>query len=156
MTDTPRPGASDPSTALGQDRAAAQSASLSPDERNLVRSAAIMAGVLVSQAESGFFDTFKESFAASKAVKSAPAGVRELLVQGGLPTMPRAGTKDELATATLDSLRQAVATLRAKAPGLVEDYRATVLASCRDVAAAADDTSASESEAMARVEQALA
>ena len=49
-----------------------------------------------------------------------------------------------------------MSTLRAKAPDLVESYRATVLQSSRDVAAAVDDTSANESEAMAKVEQALA
>ena len=49
-----------------------------------------------------------------------------------------------------------MSTLRAKAPDLVASYRATVLQSCHDVAAAADDTSANESETMAKVEQALA
>ena len=70
--------------------------------------------------------------------------------------MPRAGSRDELEAATLDQLRRAVATLRAKAPDLVEGYRSTVVQSCRDIAAAADDTSANESDALAKVEQALA
>ena len=142
MTETPRPGA-DPSA-------------LTDEERDAIRTAAVLAGALVSQAESGFFDTFRESFAASKAVSSAPPAIRDLLVQGGLPSMPRAGSRDELEAATLDQLRLAVATLRAKAPDLVEGYRSTVVQSCRDIAAAADDTSANESEALAKVERALA
>lgn len=168
MTETPRAG-TDPATpaiSLGQDQptgsvppdqtGAAAGGRLMDEDRDLVRSAAIMAAALVSQAESGFIDTFRESFAASKAVKTAPPAIRDLFVQGGLPSMPRAGSREELEATTLDRLRQAMSTLRAQAPDLVESYRATVLQSCRDVAAAADDTSANESQVMARVEQALA
>jgi hypothetical protein len=179
MTDTPQPvpGSENQNISLGRDQPtgtvpadrtgaaagagtgagtdAAAGASLTEDDRDIVRSAAIMAGVLVSQAESGFFDTFRESFAASKAIRGAPPAIRDLLAQGGMPSMPRAGSREELEGAALDMVRQAVATLRAKAPELVDDYRATVLDSCRDVAAAADETSRSESAALAKVEQAL-
>ncbi|HEX5967315.1 MAG TPA: hypothetical protein VFY88_02475 [Intrasporangium sp.] len=168
MTETPRPGAdpANPAISLGQDQptgsvppdqtGAAAGGPLTDEDRDVVRSAAIMAAALVSHAESGFFDTFRESFAASKAVKTAPPAIRDLFVQGGLPSMPRAGSREELEAAALDRLRQAMSTLRAKAPDLVESYRTTVVQSCRDVAAAADDTSANESQVMARVEQALA
>ena len=168
MSETPRPYADpgNPGSTLGEDQpsspvppdqtGAAAGAPLTDEDRDTIRSAAMLAAAVVSQAESGFFDTFRESFAATKAVKSAPPAVRDLFVQGGLPSMPRAGSRQELETLTLDRLRQAVSTLRAKAPDLVEGYRAMVVQSCRDVAAAADDTSANESDAMARVEQALA
>jgi hypothetical protein len=49
-----------------------------------------------------------------------------------------------------------VGVLRAKAPRLVDGYRSTVLQSARDVAAAADDTSANEAGVVAKIEQALA
>ena len=130
--------------------------SLTDEERGTIRTAAIMAGVLVSRADSGFFDTFRESFAASKAVKQAQPEVQNLLVTGGWPSMPSAGSPEELESSSLGLIRSAVAALRAKAPHLVDGYRATVLQSCRDVAAAADDTSAPESDAIAKVEQALA
>ncbi|MDV3220779.1 hypothetical protein [Intrasporangium sp.] len=179
MTTTPQPmpGSEGPDLTLGQDTpttvpadrtgaaaetvprdgtAASGGGGLTDEDQDLVRSAAIMAGALVSQAESGFFDTFRESFAASKAVRDAPAQIRDLLAQGGLPSMPRAGSREELAEATLDMVRRAVDILRAKAPDLVDAYRATVLDSCRDVAAAADDTSATESAALSSIEQALA
>ncbi len=144
MTETPTP----PTTP--------SSAALTEEERGTIRTAAILAGVLVSRAESGFIDTFRESFAASKAVKEAPAEIQSLLVAGGWPSMPKAGSPEQLESSSLEMLRSAVAALRAKAPHLVDGYRATVLQSCRDVAAAADDTSASESGVIAKVEAALA
>lgn len=130
-------------------------AQLTDDDRRVLRSAAILAGAFVSRAEKGFFDTFKESFAASKAVKDAAPEVQQLVMSGGMPEMPT-GTPDEVESRTLELLRSAVTVLRAKAPHLLEGYRATVLQSSRDVAAAADDTSTSESAAIAKVEQALA
>lgn len=109
----------------------------------------------MSSAEKGFLDTFKESFAATNAVRDAPPEIQQLVMSGGMPELPT-GTPDEVESRTVELLRSAVAVLRAKAPHLVEGYRATVLQSARDVAAAADDTSASESAAIAKVEQALA
>lgn len=127
---------------------------LTDDEAGVVRSAAMRAGVLVAAAEPGFLDTFKESFAASKAVKAAPPEIQQLITQGGFPEMPK-GDKAEVEGRTLELLRQAVGILEAKAPHLVEGYRATVLASARDVASAADDVAASEEEAISKIQAAL-
>lgn len=127
---------------------------LTDDEAGVVRSAAMRAGVLVAAAEPGFLDTFKESFAASKAVKAAPPEIQQLIAQGGFPEMPT-GDKAEVEGRTLELLRQAVGILQAKAPHLVEGYRATVLASARDVASAADDVAASEEEAISKIQAAL-
>lgn len=128
---------------------------LTDEDHKTLRSAAILAGVMVSRAEKGFFDTFKESFAASKAVKDAPADVQQLVLSGGMPEMPT-GTPEEVEGRTLELLRTAAAVLRTKAPHLLEGYRSTVVQSVRDVAAAADDTSANEAGAITRIEQALA
>jgi hypothetical protein len=138
MTETPHP----PSSALTE------------DEQKTVRSAAMRAGALVAQAEPGFFDTFKESFAASKAVKGASPEVQKL-VTGGFPEMPSGGN-DEVNARTLELLKQAVGILTQKAPQLVEEYRQVVLQSARDVAAAADDTSQNENAAVDKIEGALA
>ena len=127
---------------------------LTDDEAAVVRSAAMRAGVLVAAAEPGFLDTFKESFAASKAVKAAPPEIQQLIAQGGFPEMPK-GDKAEVEGRTLELLRQAVGILQAKAPHLVEGYRATVLTSARDVASAADDVAASEEEAISKIQAAL-
>ena len=129
-------------------------AALTEDEQKVIRSAALRAGALVGQAEPGFLDTFKESFAASKAVKAASPEVQRLVV-GGLPEMPSGGG-DEINARTLELLKQAVAILKEKAPQLVEEYRQVVLQSAKDVAAAADDTSPKESAAVAEIERALA
>ena len=138
MTETPQ----QPTTALTE------------DEQKTVRSAALRAGALVAHAEPGFLDTFKESFAASKAVKGASPEVQKL-VTGGLPEMP-SGDKDEVNARTLELLKQAVGILREKAPQLVEEYRQVVLQSAKDVAVAADDTSAKETAAVGEIERALA
>jgi hypothetical protein len=127
---------------------------LTEDEQKTVRSAALHAGALVAQAEPGFLDTFKESFAASKAVKAASPEVKKL-VTGGLPEMP-SGSKEEFSARTLELLRQAVGILAQKAPQLVDEYRQVVLESAKDVAAAADDTSARETAAVDEIERALA
>ncbi|MCW2835654.1 MAG: hypothetical protein JWN68_3607 [Nocardioides sp.] len=129
-------------------------AALTEDEQKTVRSAALRAGALVAQAEPGFFDTFKESFAASNAVQGASPEVQKL-VTGGLPEMPSGGM-EQVNARTFELLRQAVGILKQKAPQLVEEYKQVVLESAKDVAAAADDTSAKESAAIAEIEQALA
>jgi hypothetical protein len=138
MTETPQ----QPTTALTE------------EEQKTVRSAALRAGALVAQAEPGFLDTFKESFAASKAVKAASPEVQKL-VTGGLPEMP-SGSADDVNARTLELLKQAVGILSHKAPQLLDEYRQVVLQSVKDVAAAADDTSQNESAAISKVERALA
>src|SRR4051812_35130377 len=127
---------------------------LTEDEQKAVRSAALRASALVAQAERGFLDSFKESFAGSKAVKAASPEVQKL-VTGGLPEMPSGG-KEEINARTLELIRQAVGILTAKAPQLVEEYRQVVLQSAKDVAAAADGTSEKETSAVSEIERALA
>ena len=92
---------------------------LSEDEQKTVRSAALRASALVGQAEPGFLDTFKESFASSRAVKAASPEVQKLFV-GGLPELP-AGGKDDVEARTIELLEQAVGILAAKAPHLVDE-----------------------------------
>jgi hypothetical protein len=130
------------------------STALSKDEQKIVRSAALRASALVGHAEPGFFDSFKESFAASNAVKAASPEVQKL-VTGGLPEMPSGG-EDEAKARTLELLTQAVSLLEEKAPQLVEEYRQVVVQSAMDVAAAADDTSQNEAAAIGEIERALA
>lgn len=131
-----------------------QTGALTEDEQKIVRSAALLAGALVAQAEPGFFDTFKESLAGSKAVKAASPEVQKL-VTGGFPEMPSGG-KEEVNTRTLELLQQAVGILTQKAPHLVDEYRQVVIQSAKDVAAAADGTSDKETAAVGEIERALA
>ena len=69
--------------------------------------------------------------------------------------MPSGG-RDEVNARTLDLLKQAVSILTQKAPQLVEEYKQVVLQSAKDVAAAADDTSQKETQAVGEIERALA
>lgn len=130
------------------------STGLTEDEERTVRTAALRAGAVVAQAEPGFFDTFKESFAASRALKDASPELKAVLT-GGMPEMPSVGQSD-MRAGTLDLLRQAAGILRTKAPHLVEEYRRVVVQSAKDVAAAAGDTSAAETAALSEIESALA
>ena len=69
--------------------------------------------------------------------------------------MPSGG-RDEVNARTLDLLKQAVSILTQKAPQLVEEYKQVVLQSAKDVAAAADDTSQKETQAVGEIERILA
>ncbi|MFN8109117.1 MAG: hypothetical protein U0Y82_04625 [Thermoleophilia bacterium] len=129
-------------------------ARLTDDDVKLLRSAAMRATALVSIADRGFLDTFKEAFAASKSITHAPENVRGL-VAGGMPSLPHAGSPAEMETAALDTIRQAGQLLAAKAPDLHDPYRDAVLGAVRDVAAAAGGTSQDEQAAIDKVTQAL-
>ena len=134
---------------------AAPTSTFTDDEHGTLRSAALLAGAMVSRAEKGMFDSIKESVAASKAIAGSPPQIAALVGKGGFPELPK-GTPEQVEARTLELLGEAVAILRAKAPDLVEGYRAMVLDSCREAAAAADDTSGNELAAIAKVESALA
>lgn len=127
---------------------------LTEEEEKTVRSAAVRAGAMVAQAEPGFFDSFKESYAGSKAIKSASPELQKLL-SGGFPEMPSGGA-DEVRARTLELLTEAVGILRQKAPTLVEEFKQVVVRSAKDVGGAADDVSAREAAAIADIERALA
>lgn len=129
---------------------------LTDDDRGTIRAAALLAGALVARAERGFFDAIRESMAGSKSLAAAPEEIRMLIVGGGMPSVPKVSTPEELESASLALMGQAVSILRAKAPNLADGYRAAVVQSCREVAAAADDTSANEAAVIANVEAALA
>jgi hypothetical protein len=115
--------------------------------------------LLVSLADRGFFDTFKEVGALSKYLsqareKSASPLIRDLAeIRGtgfGLTTNP-----DELETGATEALRSSVATLQAKAPDEVEPYKAFVVDVATAVADAAKDVGAAETGAIDKVKGAL-
>jgi hypothetical protein len=128
---------------------------LTDDDRKAIRTAVFRATALVSLADRGFFDSFKEAFASSKALQNAPAEIKALVV-GGFPSLPSAGTTAELGTQATESLKAAAAILAAKAPHLRDGYRDMVLAAVHDVAEAAGGTSAEETAAIDMVRDAFA
>jgi hypothetical protein len=117
------------------------------------------AAFLVSLADRGFFDTFKEVGALGKHLsqareKSASPLVRELAeVRGtgfGLTSSP-----DEVEKGTVEALRSSLATLQAKAPDEAQAYSTFVLEVANSVADAAKDIGAKETDAIDKIKAAL-
>ncbi len=117
------------------------------------------AGLLVSVSDRGFFDTFKEARALAEHVSDARRDtesevVRELAETRGTG-FGMTASAEEVERETLEALRSSVATLRAKAPEDVEPYRRFVLSVAESVAGAAGGGEAVESDALARIREAL-
>ena len=117
------------------------------------------AGLMVTVADRGFFDTFKEAGALADhlgdaATKNESQLVRELAgVRGtgfGLTDSP-----DEVERETTEALRSAVGILQAKAPDELPAYRDLVRALAESVAAAAGGIAASETGAIEKINAAL-
>jgi hypothetical protein len=117
------------------------------------------AALLVSLADRGFFDTFREVGALGKHLKqarekSASPLVRELAeVRGtgfGLTASP-----NEVESGATEALRAATATLQAKAPDELEAYRTFVLEVAQSVADAADAIDPVETGAIDKIKAAL-
>lgn len=126
----------------------------SDQERDTVRSAAFGAMALVSKADPGFFAMFKESIAGSKAFANASPELQELLKSGGMPSMPK-GNPEEIDTAILTSVKQAVALLQQKGPDEVEGFKAVIVDACTKVAEASKGVAPAETEAIGKVKSAL-
>jgi hypothetical protein len=128
-------------------------------EWEALRKGVIGAGLLVSESEGGFVDTFKEAGALAKHLagarqNSSSAVVRELAQERGtgfgLGTSP-----DELERETLESLRTAVSVLESKAPDEVDEYRQFVLEVARSVANAAGGGETAEADVLEKIRSAL-
>ena len=124
-------------------------------ERDTVRNAAFGAIALVSKADPGFFSSFKESLAGSKALASAPKEITEILRGGGFPTPP-AGDPAAQEAAVMSGLSQAVAVLDAKADGSAEAFKGVILEATQAVAEASDGVSPEEQAVLDKVRTALA
>jgi hypothetical protein len=136
------------------------SETLTESEIETLHKGALGAGLLVSVSDRGFFDTFKEAGTLAKHVAAARGSsdspvVRKVAEGRGLGfgvTTPPA----EIESETLEALRSSLALLQAKAPDEVGAYRSFVLDLARSVAAAAPGGDQVESEAIAKIEAALA
>lgn len=127
---------------------------LTEDEQKVLKEAAFGAVVLVSNADPGVIAMFKESFAASTALASSTGVVRKALTSGGIPHLPNA-SPIEVEASVLPALERSIEILRAKAPAEVDGFRATVLAACEQVAAAASGVEPGESAEIDKIRTAL-
>jgi hypothetical protein len=129
-------------------------------EWETMQKAATGAGLLVSLADRGFFDSFKEASAIAKHLKETHEQSDSRLVQElaavrgtgfGLTT-----SDDEVESETLAALRSAVSTLERKAPDELPAFRAFVLDVARSVGeAAGGGVDEAESGALAKIGEAL-
>lgn len=123
-------------------------------EKQQLRSAAFGAVFLVSRAEPGALDMIKESMAASKSFAQASGDLQGVFRGMSMPKIPK-GSPADIEAGVLSQLSNSVATIGAKAPQDVDPYRRIVLDACNSAAGAAKGVSASESEMLAKVMQAL-
>ncbi|XVX19949.1 hypothetical protein ACQP1U_16915 [Actinomycetota bacterium] len=124
-------------------------------ERDTIRTAAYGAMALVSKADPGFFAMFKESMAGSKALAAAPPQIQSLLKEGGMPQPPQGKSAEEVETAVLGNLSQAMTILKGKDPEQVEGFKNVILAACQAVADASKGVSPEEQAMIERVKGAL-
>lgn len=127
---------------------------LTDEEQDLVRRSAFSAIALVSKADPGFFSMFKESMAGSRAFAEAPAGVQQLLREGGFPTPPT-GSPEQVESTTLSELGQAVQILEAKAPQQAQGFKDVILAASDRVANASDGVAPEEQAIIEKIRAAL-
>ena len=128
---------------------------LTEDELDTLRNAGFGAVALVANADPGFFELFRESFAASGALADATGLVRQVFDTGQLPELPR-GSAAELEATVLPALHRSVEILQAKAPAELKNFSATVLAACEQAAGAADGVGGPEQAMLSKVRAALA
>jgi hypothetical protein len=127
---------------------------LTDDEKQVLKTAAYGAVLMVSNADPGFFAMLKESVAASGVLAGSTGLVREVLTGGAQPQLPRQ-PPEAVEAIVLPALRQSVAILAEKSPADVAAYRDTVVAAVRRVAAASQGTNEAEAAAIGKIETAL-
>ena len=124
------------------------------EEKATLRNAAFGAMMLVSAADPGFFQMFKESMAGAKALATAPPQMRDMFKGGGMPAMPKGGAA-EVESTVLTQLQQAVGILQAKAPQDLDAYKGVVVAACDQVAGASGGVAETEIAMIAKVKAAV-
>jgi hypothetical protein len=134
-------------------------ADFTEEEWEQLRKGATGAGLLVSVSDRSFLDSLKEASSFAKYLlgsrESDSQLVRELASEHGTG-FGAVATPSEVDAAADEALHAAVATLRAKAPDEVENYRAFVLELAEAVGRAAKGGDEAEAAALERVKAALA
>jgi len=127
---------------------------LTEEEKKSIRNAAFGAVFLVTQADPGFLDMIKESFAASKAFAGSAGPVREILTHGGMPAVPKL-PPDQLEGTILPALNQAMVLVNTKDPQELDAFRFAILGACEQVAQASGDVADTESATIQKIKAAM-
>ena len=132
-------------------------ADFTEQEWDQLRKGATGAGLLVWEA-TGLLDTFKEAKSLASYLKGSRDDdsqlVRELASESGTGFGVVASPSE--VEGTMESLREAVETLRAKAPEELESYRSFVVELAEAVASSAGGGDEAEAAAVERIRAALA
>lgn len=128
-------------------------AAISDQDKDVIRRATFGAIALVSKADPGFFATFKESMAGSKALAAAPENIRELL-KGGL-IAPPSGGEGGVEQAILGDIRAAKAAL-ADDPAALQGWTGVVESAMQQVAEASKGVAPAEQAMIDKIRAALA
>jgi hypothetical protein len=137
----------------------ASKADFTEQEWETLQKGVIGAGLMVTVADRGFFDTFKEAGALAQHLGEAREHSTSPLMREiadarasgfGLRDSP-----EEVERETSEALRAAVQTLQAKAPAEVDAYRQLVLEVAQSVAAAAGGVAIEETGAIEKIKSAL-
>jgi hypothetical protein len=137
----------------------ATKADFSEEEWKALEKGLMGAGMFVSVSEPDFTDTFGEAGALAKYVAGHREGgdsqlIRELAQVHGSPFGLMASS-EKVEAETLEALRTAVVALSAKAPDDLDAYRQLVLGAAQHVAEAKGGVRQRETDAIAKIEQAL-
>jgi len=128
------------------------------EEWGQLRKGATGAGLLVAVSDRSFFDSFKEASSLAKYLKGARGDdsqlLRDLAGEGGTG-FGMIASPGEVENGTMDALRAAATTLRAKAPDELEGYRAFVLELAESVGKAAGGGDQVEEAAVEKIRAAL-
>jgi len=131
-----------------------------PEEWDMLQKGVTGAGMMVSLADPGFFDSFKEVGALTKYLSDARSNSTNPLISEvaqvkgtgfGLTSSPQ-----QIETETIQALKSSMTTLKAKAPDDAQAYRDFVLNVAKSVGDAVKGTAASESDAIQKIDAALA
>jgi hypothetical protein len=130
------------------------------DEWKALQRGVTGAGMLVSVSDRDFTDSFGEASALAKYLgQQHESGGSELIRELAKAKGTGFGITDspqEVEAETLESLREAVATLGAKAPEELDAYRALALGTARHVAEAKGGVTEVETATIVKLEEALA
>jgi hypothetical protein len=117
------------------------------------------AGMFVSLADRGFFDTFKEGNALAHHLRDAHEHNDSVLIRdlatGHEKPFGMTATPQEIEQSTVSTLQQAVSLLEAKSPEDLPAYRQLVLDVAQSVAEAAKGVSDEENQALDHIRAAL-
>jgi hypothetical protein len=137
----------------------ASKADFTEQEWETLQKGVIGAGLMVTVANRGFFDTFKEAGALAQHLSEAREHSTSPLVRE-VAEAKRSGfgvtdSPAEVERETSEALRAAVQTLQAKAPEDLEAYRQLVQEVAQSVAAAAGGVAVEETGAIEKIRSAL-